>query len=181
MFSKSFEEVGLPVGHAFPMLAYHEPTRSLIAHTRPVKSELPAKRLSFRRVVDPCYQPIGSFPESISIESAVLDPVSPLLYFVTFEWHMREEGPGGDWEGLYRFDLEQHRCDRIADRNSLDALEGGWKTDISELLAVANDGKALICMSPRGQSRESLDYWVMRLDLANLRPTPITHLEAVFA
>src|SRR5687767_5254434 len=143
--SKSFEDVGLPHGHAYPRLAFHESTGTLIAHTRPLKSTLPNERLSFRRASESRYQPIGDFPDGISIESVVVDATRPALYFSTLEWQMGDDGPEGNWDGLYRFDLEEHRCELLARRGRLRAPDGDWETWVSELLAVTNDGRALIC------------------------------------
>lgn len=179
---KSFDNIGLPSGHAFPTLAYHEPTCTLIAHTRPLKAVLPGERLSFRRLGDTHYQPIGEFPEAVSIKSFVLDSTRPALYFVTFVWRELEGGESaGDWDGLYRFDLEQHRCDRLAQRGGLRAPEGDWEIWLSDLLSVSNDGRGLICIVPLGRSQSDFAYWVAHLNLADLSLTAITKLEAVFA
>jgi hypothetical protein len=179
---KSFEKLGLPTGHAFPRLAYHEPTSTLIAHTRPRKAVLPGDRLSFRRIGETHYQPIGEFPEGISISSFVLDPYRPALYFMTFAWRELDGGGwGGDWEGLYRFDLEQHRCDRLCQRGDLHSAEGDGATWLSDLLSVANDGRGLLCQAALGESQSKFAYWVARLDLADLRLTGITKLRSAFA
>jgi hypothetical protein len=179
---KSFDNIGLPSGHAFPTLAYHEPTGTLIAHTRPLKAVLPGERLSFRRLSDTHYHPIGEFPDAVSIQSFVLDSTRPALYFVTFVWREREGGKAaGDWDGLYRFDLGQHRCDRLAQRGDLHAPEGERGTWLCGLLSVSNDGQGLICKAALGRSQSSFAYWVAHLNLADLRLTAITKLEAVFA
>jgi hypothetical protein len=178
---KSFEGIGLPKAHAYPQLAFHEPTQTLIAHTRPLKSRLPGDRLSFRQVGGSRYQPIGSFTEGISIDSFVIDPTRPALYFSTLAWEIGEAGPTGNWDGLFRFDLAEHRCEELARRGRLRAPDGDGETWLSELLAVSNDGEALICNAPRGDLQRSPRYWLMRLELANLVLTPMTELEAVFA
>src|SRR5881409_1232799 len=78
----SFTDIGLPDGHGFPRPAYHHPTRSIVAQTRPLDSRLPSSRLSVRRVNEPRYTPIGQFSAEISTSSFVLCRTLPLLYFV---------------------------------------------------------------------------------------------------
>jgi hypothetical protein len=178
---RSFNDVGLPDGHAFPALAYHEPTRTLIAHTRPTKALLPGERLSFRRVGETQYHPIGDFSDGVSLQSFALDPCRPSLYFSAVTWRELEPGTSaGDWDGLYRFDLEQHRCDRLAQRGDLHARESD-ETWLSGLLSVANDGKGIICQAALRRSQSDFAYWVAHLNLADLSLTAIAELEAVFA
>jgi len=179
---KTFDAVGLPDGHAFPMIAYHEPTTTLIALTRPLKAKLPRERLSFRRVSETQYHPIGEFSDATSVQSFALDPCRPSLYFSTYIWRQLEAGKsGGDWDGLYRFDLEQHRCDRLAQRGELHAADGPRTTLLNGLLSVGNDGRGIICQAAMGSSDSEFDYWVAHLNLADLSLTPLTKLEATFA
>jgi hypothetical protein len=182
MLPKSFDQVGLPNGHGFPTVAYHEPTGTLIAHTRPTRAGLPRDRLSFRRPGDPRYQPIGEFADAVSVKSFVLDSTRPVLYFVTYEFRELEGGQSaGNWDGLYRFDLERHRCARLAQPGHLHDPESNWETWIGDLLSVSNDGRGLICQATLGKSESDYAYWVAHLDLADLRLAGITKLEAVFA
>ena len=179
---KTFDAVGLPNGHAFPTIAYHEPTRTLIALTRPLKAKLPGERLSFRRISETHYHPIGEFSDAASVQSFVLDPCRPSLYFLTYIWRELKAGEsGGDWDGLYHFDLERHRCDRLARRGELHAAAGSGTTWLNGLLLVSNDGRGIICQAALGSSEFDFDYWVAHLNLADLGLTPITKLEATFA
>src|SRR5262249_27919722 len=106
----------------------------------------------------------------------------PSLYFSTYIWRQLEAGKsGGDWDGLYRFDLEQHRCDRLAQRGELHAADAAGPTWLSGLLSVSNDGRGIICKAALGSSEFDFEYWVAHLNLADLSLTPITKLEATFA
>ncbi|HEY2249736.1 MAG TPA: hypothetical protein VGH74_01700, partial [Planctomycetaceae bacterium] len=67
-------------------LAYHEPTGTVIAHTGAQGQLPPRKRLFFRWSTDTRYQPVATFPDNISIDSYIVDPSRPSLYFVTYEW-----------------------------------------------------------------------------------------------
>jgi hypothetical protein len=104
------------------------------------------------------------------------------LYFVTFTFSELEDGgAAGDWDGLYRFDLEKHRCDQLAWPGSLHASDGDGQTWLAGLLTVSKDGDGLICRAAMPASESSFGYWVAHLKLADLKLTTITKLEAVFA
>jgi hypothetical protein len=178
----SFSDVGLPDGHAFPELAYHQPTGSIIAHTRPRESRLPSHRLSIRRVNEARYSVIGDFPPSISVSSFALSSVLPILYFITFSWSDHGGNVGGDWDALYRFSLDTHQCEVVARRGELvppDHYRSAW---LSELFSVNEDGRSLFCKAALQRAGEApIDYCLSELSIADLRLAVITRLEAVFA
>jgi hypothetical protein len=180
---KSFEAVGLPRGHAFPTVAYHQATRTIFAHTEPLRPALPTKRLSFRRVADKQYQPIGEFPADISVESFVLSPSQPFLYYSTNRWKHEGDGASGDWEGLYRFDIGAHRSEQLAQRGKLhppSGYQGAW---LSGLLSINDDGKALFCKAAleTGKLDPEVEYWIAKLELPSLKLQAISQLQAIFA
>jgi hypothetical protein len=180
--SPSFKEIGLPDGHAFPELAYHCPTGTVIAHTRPRESRLPSHRLSMRLVKDSRYSPIGDFSPAISVSSFAVCPTLPLLYFITSTWSEHENGPpGGCWEALYRFTLDTRESEVIARRGDLIAPEGYQSAWLSELLSVSGDGGTLFCKAALCSNGRPIDYCLSELVVAERKLTAITKLEAVFA
>jgi hypothetical protein len=180
MPSASFNDVGLPDGHAYPELAYHQPTGSIIAHTRPRDSRLPGHRLSIRRVSESRYSVIGDFPSSISVSSFALSPALPILYFITFTWSDRNGHVGGDWDALHRFTLDTHQSEIVARRGELvppDHYRVAW---LSELFSVSADGRTLFCKAAL-QREGSIDYCLSELSIADRKLSAITRLDAVFA
>ena len=142
----SFEEIGLPKGHAYPELAYHPPTGSMVVHTRPLKSSLPCRRISLMGVNSKRYQPIADFPSSISVEGYLLHPRLPLLYLITYSWSMfLGKAPGGDWDALYRFNLETGKSEILASKGSLVPSNGYPRVWLNQLLSVSDDGETLFC------------------------------------
>ena len=140
----SFADVGLPDGHGFPRLAYHHPTRSIVAQTRPLDSRLPSSRLSVRRVNEPRYTPIGQFSAEISTSSFVLCRTLPLLYFVTSRWTEKRDGVvGGDWESLQSFALDTRQSAVVASQGQLVVPDGYRSAWLLDLLAMSDDGQII--------------------------------------
>jgi hypothetical protein len=187
--SRSFSEIGLP-NQAVTALAYHEPTGTLIAHIGPRKDSPTGKRLYFRRSNDSRYNEIGDLSEGVSISSFVLDPLQASLYFATYRWEKREDGGmNGNWHALYRFDLEEHRCEQLAQEAELQPSVGYQESWLCELISVSGDACSILCRAafetpvlqfPRAGMRR-VDYWVAKLNLANMKLEPLTQLDAVFA
>lgn len=169
-------------------LVYHPPTQTIIAYVKAV--ELPQRgRLFFRRVHDTAYQPIGPFPDQISIESFIVDPSRPSLYFTTTEWKSRPGGKafGGDWEALYRFDLGEHRCETLIRRGELPLPRGCERAWLRSILALEPDGSTIYCGvgfeptegRPQGGHAEyrEVEYWLCGFDVASRELTQLTRWE----
>lgn len=178
---RSFSEIGLPEGHAFPELSYHAPTGFLVAHTRPLDSALPSRRLSARRVTEPRYRPVGDFPPAISVESYAASFSLPVLYFLTYEWSEYPNGPvGGHWDALYRFNLETRQSEVVARRGEVippNRYKSAW---LSALFSVGADGCTIFCKAAL-EGAEVTDYCLSEFLIAERKLTPINMLEAVFA
>ncbi len=178
---KKFQKIGLPDGHAFPVLAYHPPTSSVLAHTRPIKSRLPCRRLSLRRVNGTRYRPIADFPPSISVENFLLHPQLPLLFFITYVWSEHVNGPvGGDWDALYCFNLNTRKSKIVARRGELVLPDGYRRAWLCELLSASADGNTLFCTAglPKGKT---VHYCLSKLSIPDRRLAVVTRLKAVFA
>src|SRR5262249_19717245 len=116
-------DIGVPDGHQILSLGYHAPTRTVIAHTGPYTVGPRIGQLFFRWPSESTYQPVGCFPKGTSVESFVLDPLRPALYFLTYTWRGRADGgASGNWDALYRFDLEEHACVRLLGSEKLSAI-----------------------------------------------------------
>jgi hypothetical protein len=176
-----FEAIGLPEGHMTSRLAYHSPTETIIAHTRPRQSSLPSERLWIRHVKERRYRPVGDFPPAISVSSFTVSSRLPLLYFITFTWSEYENGPpGGFWDTLCRFILDTCDNEVIARRGELIAPNGFESAWISELLSVSDDGGTVFCKAALLAGGYA-EYWLSELAIPERKLTPRTKLEAVFA
>ena len=176
----SYSEIGLPDGHASPELAYHRPTGSIIAHTRPRESRLPSKRLSIRHVAETRYTAIGDFPPSISASSFALSPSQPIIYFVTDVWSDENGTVGGNWDALHRYNVDTRQIEIVAHRGDLappDHYRCAW---LSELFSVSEDDRILFCKAAL-QREGPIDYCLTELSIADRRLAVITKFDAVFA
>jgi hypothetical protein len=179
--SNFFNDIGLPDGHAFPQLAYHHSTGTIIAHTRPLRSRPPSQRLSTRRVNEPRYTVVGDFPPTISISSFVLSPTLPLLYFITERWREVGDTVGGDWEGLHTFSLDTQQCDRVIQPGELMAQAPYKRAWLVGLLSVAQHGQSFFCRAALERESGAVAYWLSEVSLLDRRLTAIAKLETAFA
>jgi hypothetical protein len=178
----SFEKIGLPRGHSYPKLAYHQPTASIIAQTRPLKSRLPDCRLSFRRTDETRYRPIGDFLPPISIDSFVAHARLPLLYFITYAWTEHADGTtGGNWDALHCFNLNTLQCKVVAQKGELIAPDGYESAWLRDLFSLSDDGGALFCKAAFQTREEPIPHChhcLAQLSLADLKLQIVAKLEA---
>jgi hypothetical protein len=187
---KSFLEVGLPSSHIVQGLAFHKPSATLIAHMAPSEAVPHGKGLYFRWPGCPVYQPVLRLSGGTSIDSFVIDPLGPSLYFLTLTWKDRNDievgAFSGKWEGIYRFDLAGHTIERLGGLGTLllpKGYEEGW---LCQLLSIGGNARSIICKA--GLKRSSLEngawrvnYCITELNLADMRLDLLDDLVAVFA
>jgi hypothetical protein len=176
--SRSFSDIGLPDGHAFPKLAYHHPTGTIIAHTRPKNSRSRSRRLSIRRLTESRYRSIDELEPATSVESFVISAMLPVLYYVTYQW---SPDGGGDWHGLHRFALDTHDSVVVARPGELVPPEPYRSAWLGDLVSVADDARRLFCIAALTKGDGPIDYWLSELSVHDKRLVPLTRLEAVFA
>jgi hypothetical protein len=182
----TYEEVGLPLGHASPKLSYHASGGFLVAHTSPRKSDLPVKRLSIRRVNEERYRPLGDFPPDISVESFVLHRDKPIVYLSTYAWHLLPNDravAGGNWRALHRFDLDTLKEEVLVRQGEM-ILPAGHRRDTGvDLLSVDAAGSALYCRVGLevADSACTVKRYVAKISLADKVLVPLTNLEAISA
>ena len=178
----SFGDVGLPEGHAYPELAYHAPTNSIIVHTRPLDSVLPIRRLSIRRTSEFRYRLMDEFPPSVSVESFVLSVTQPVLYLLTYTWSEYPNGPpGGSWEALYRFNLETGMSEVIVRHGELMPESPHRPPWLNKLISISADDCKLFCKVGFQTSDSNAHYYLAALTIADGKLTLISKLPAVFA
>ena|ERR1039458_1651927 len=180
----SFQDIGLPKNHAYPTLTYHPQTGSIIALTRPVtESRTPCHRLSIRRLEEARYSPIGNFPPQVDVTSFALSPKLPVLYLNTFFWKECELGfnpPGGDWDALYRFNLNTQQSEVVARPGELISPGNPTRVWLNDVISVDENGRAVFCKT--GIFKEGkADYFLVKLTVEDRKLELLTRLEAVSA
>lgn len=172
---------GLPT-RSRTTLAYHEPTRTVVAHVQPLPELPPRKRLFFRWAADSRYQPVALCPDNISIDSFAVETAGSSLFFLTHEWKTvrGKKAASGHWDGLYCFDLNEHRAERLIGRGDLRPPAGVDETWLCTILSPGNGGGRIFCKAAL-MTQQCANYWICELELAGMRLKPITRLEAVFA
>lgn len=184
-----FGEVGLPDGYLVYRLGYHGPTGTLLAHVGPPEPAPPhpRRRLFFRWAAARQYQPVGEWPDAATLGAFVLDPVRPFVYFTAVVYRQLDSGHwGGYGDGLYRFDLEAHHCDRLVQDGELRPPAGYARVMLLQVLSLGPDGRDLFCevgleTLPLGDGSSHVDHWVMRLELATKELDPVTQMVAFWA
>ena len=180
-FSRSFDDIGLPTGHACPHVAYHPPTGTVIVHTRPSKSRLPSHRLSIRRVHDTRYTLVADFPPQVSISSFAVSPSLPVLYFLTDTWRESGDTVGGDWHALHRYALDTADCEIVAQPGELKVPAPYNTAWLVEVLSVGHDAATLFCRVGMKVERARIDYYLAEFSVSERWLRPITRLERTFA
>jgi hypothetical protein len=140
-----YDEIGLPVGHAYPELQFQPTIGVIVARTRSLdfKSPVTNYRLSARHKNEAKYHPICDMDDSKSVLSFAVCLAKPVLYF-----SVHEVADGGNrWEGLYRHCLETEETVCIINyRQFSPASSEDWQW-ISDLYSVTTDGLRVFCQT----------------------------------
>lgn len=180
----TYQDIGLPAGHGDPKLIYHPPTGSVIVHTRPRdQSILLCRRLSFRRLDETRYRPIGDFPPQVDVTSFALSPKLPELYFNTIVWKECEKGinpPGGYWDALHRFNLNTLESEIVACPGELISPGHYQRVWLNDVLFVDENVRAVFCNAGLFKDGKA-DYCLVKLTVEDRKLEILTRLEAVFA
>jgi hypothetical protein len=112
MFSKSFEEMGIPPGYGFKQLLFSPVANALVLQTCSARDNWRPERLFYRHLAWDRYQIIANPNHFISQESPFLHPSKPLLAYVStqHQFSLDEEGKechSGNWHGLHIVNLER--------------------------------------------------------------------------
>jgi hypothetical protein len=140
-----FEEIGLPLCHAYPEVQFQPTIETIVVRTRLLNYETPINiyRLSARHKSDASYHPICEMDDSKSVFSFVVCLTQPVLYYSV---HEMSDG-GSNWEGLYRHSLETAKTDCVIRRSQFSPATSEYWQWISNLYSVSPDGDKVICQS----------------------------------
>ena len=140
-----FEDIGLPVGHAYPEVQFQPAIETIVVRTRLRNNEAPIHiyRLSARHKTESTYHPICEMDDSQSVSSFAVCLTKPILYYTVSEF---SDGHNY-WEGLYRHSLETGITDCVIRRVQFSPTASEYWQWISALYSVSQDGTKVICQS----------------------------------
>jgi hypothetical protein len=173
---QTFEDVGLPPGHVYPQLRLHVPTKCLIVLTSP-QTGLPCDRLSIRKVEDDRYVEAVKLADNITVMDFALSQTLPVFYFITGTM----VGASGDWDALYRYDLQSRTHELVAKDGELRADGDFSRLWLMRVLAVNDDERVVYVVAGMERTPGDLGYHVCALNRAERFLTPLTELRATFA
>jgi hypothetical protein len=142
-------------------------------------------QIYIRKKESPKYEPIGGIDQMVSSESAVSSLGRPLLFYLSNKVTKRDNGFGGDWEGLYSFDLQNKTRLKIADKESIrfsSPYVGGFVKGLVDVSADATELYLTVGMMPpdTGERFRMVNHQLARMDLATGQMDLISHLKGLF-
>ena len=90
------------------------------------------------------YEQVGNPPEGMCYESAVTCASQPILAFNSVKWKQSERGHwGGNWEGVYSFNLSSKELNLRLSEKNLTLDEPHLRMWITELVSLSEDADSL--------------------------------------
>jgi hypothetical protein len=183
MFSKSFEEMGIPPGYCCNTLLFSPAADALVVHAESIGNNWRPERLYFRHKEWEFYRPVGNPDELCSQDSPFVHSSKPLLAYNSIRHSFFIDPHGnkqhvGDWDSLRLFDLALGAELESVGPDSLrfpPEYVRGW---IAELVAYGDSG--LFVKAGLSSNTSTMDYFVAKLDLAQRILQPVLRLPAVF-
>jgi hypothetical protein len=182
MFSKSFEEMGIPQGYGFKQLLFSLVANALVLHTCSASDNWRPERLLYRHLAWDRYRIIANPDDLISQESPFLHSSKPLLAYVSTQhrFSLDEEGKechSGNWHGLYIVNLEKGSETQSVSEESITLPVGTKRGWICEIVSFGDSG--LFVKAALSKNETVVEYFVAELDDAQ-NVKPIATLLAVF-
>ena len=133
---------GIPSGYTPHKLLFNSAAQMLIVELRRASAmHLLPTRLFFRHKDAEVYQQIGTPGEEISYESPVTCNSLPIVIFNALKWD--KSSHGGDWDGVYSFNLNTKELAIRVSREKLRFSEPHGRMWISGLISMSEDARTL--------------------------------------
>lgn len=156
---------GLPSGYTYHhKLLYNNAAETLILELGP--SFVLPTRLFTRHKGKEAYEQIGSPPENVSYESPVTCEASPVVVFNSF----KSGKTGGDWQGVYSFNLNTRELGVCVSPEKLQLSEDHVRLWIPELVSLSEDARTLyvtIGVEKEVSSGGIVHFYLAKVDLPN--------------
>jgi hypothetical protein len=129
---------------------------------------IPPTRLFMRHRDAAAYEQIGDPTEDVSYESPVTCTRHPLVLFNSTKWD--EVRKGGDWDGVYSFNLNTKELVLCISPEKLRFSEPHGRLSISELLSLSEDAGTVyvnIGIEKVVSGGGVVHYYLAKVDLAD--------------
>lgn len=180
-----WDEIGIPVGYGPERLVYNAASETIIIELRSVGQEFSPNRVYMRKIQSPRYEPIRPFEPMEGCHSFVTSSERPTLFYLSERVTKRDDYYGGDWLGLYAFDIVSRTETKIVDEDTLilpAPYHRGW---VSALVSASEDGKTLtviVGMTVENHSPgfQMVNYQLAYMDLGTKHLHFISQLKGAF-
>jgi len=168
-FGSAPRSAGLPAGHSSHKLLYNIAAETLILELRrPGSVHLLPTRLFMRHKDAEAYEQIGSPAEDVSYESPVTCDGRPLVVFNSIKWDKVRNG--GDWDGVYSFNLKTKELVLCISPEKLQFSEPHGRLSIVELVSLSEDARTVyanIGIEKAVSGGGVVHYHLAKVDLAD--------------
>jgi len=157
---------GLPSGYTSHKLLYSNAAEMLILELRASSAFVLPTRLFTRHKSSEAYEQIGTPAEDVSYESPVTCESLPVVVFNS----LKRGKTGGDWEGVYAFNLNTRELVVCVSREQLQLSEAHGRLWILELVSLSEDARTLygkIGVEKIVSSATIVYYYLAKVDLSD--------------
>lgn len=166
---------GLPAGYTSHRLLYNIAAETLVLELRASSRFLLPTRLFTRHIRKEAYEQVGSPAEDVSYESPVTCESFPVVVFNS----LKRGKTGGDWEGVYSFNLNTRELAVCVSPEKLRLSEAHGRLWIPELVSLAEDARTLhvnIGVEKIVSGGGIVHYYLAKVDLPDQQVTLLSRL-----
>ncbi len=168
---------GIPEQCKFERCFYNLPSNRIVVLVQLNAPPTFFGRLYTRRLDEKVYYPIQAPDSALSIISAVNAQTSSEMYFAT----IRMKGSFGDWDAVYRVDLEDLTVQRAIDKNTVVLPEPFDDIAIVDLVNYYPESKMLHCRALLRQlSGGEIYYCLCSVDVGSRTVSILSRLATPF-
>jgi len=185
MSSAEWKEIGIPEGYEPHRLLYNAQSETIIIELRSISEEFSPNKIYIRTKNSSKYESLNSIRPLDSCESAVTSSGKPVLFYLSYRIKKLENGWGGDWLGLYSFNILNHSETEIVSKGSLllpSPYNRGW---VSTIVSASEDASTLVLtvgMTEESNSQRFCkgDHHLASLNLETNQLSLISKLKGTF-
>lgn len=175
---------GLPTGYRSQRVLYNNATETIILELHPSRVFLgqeqlaswrPQSRLFVRQKDKESYEQVGAPPEEVSYESPVTCESLPLVVFNS----VRRSKTGGDWEGIYSYNLNSKEIELRISPEHLRLSEAHGRLCIRELVSLSEDANTVrvnMAIETIASGAGAIHNYLANVDLRDQRVSLLSRL-----
>jgi hypothetical protein len=172
---RSPKSPGLPSGYISHKLLYNNAAEMLILELRSSSVFVLPTRLFTRHIGKEAYEQVGSPSEDVSYESPVTCESFPVVVFNS----LKRGKTGGDWEGVYSFNLNTRELAVCVSPEKLRLSEAHGRLWIPQLVSLSEDARTLhvnIGVEKIVSGGGIVHYYLAKVDLTDQQVTLLSRL-----